>query len=303
MEARMASLPIPDLGGRTAVVTGANSGIGLSTAAGLARAGARVILASRDPGSAAAAADRIRTAAPRADVEPLRLDLADLAAVRAFAAAFADRYDGLDLLVNNAGVAMTSRKLTKDGFELQFGTNHLGHFALTGLLLPLLLARPGARVVTVASDSHTHGRIDFDNLGLEHGYGRASAYARSKLANILFMLELERRAEAAGADLLSAAAHPGFTATRIARLGPLTDAASVVLRLFRAKTPDQGAIPSLYAAAAPDVHGGDFFGPGPKRQQPSARARDVALAGRLWQVSQELTGVGFDRFEERTAHE
>ncbi|HEY3683666.1 MAG TPA: oxidoreductase [Streptosporangiaceae bacterium] len=299
----MASPRIPDLGGMTAVVTGANSGIGLPTAAALARAGARVILASRDPGAGAAAADRIRAAAPNAEVEPLRLDLADLAAVRAFAAAVADRYDGLDLLVNNAGVAMTSRKLTKDGFELQFGTNHLGHFALTGLLLPLLLARPGARVVTVASDSHTHGRIDFANLGLEHGYGRASAYARSKLANLLFMRELDRRAKAAGADLLSAAAHPGFTATRIARLGPFTDAASVLLRLFLAKSPEQGAIPSLYVATASDVRGGDFFGPGPKRQATSERARDEALAARLWQVSQELTGVGFDRLEERAAHE
>jgi len=293
----MADWRMPDLTGRTAVVTGANSGIGLPTAAGLARRGARVVLASRDPGAGAAAVERVRTLAPRAEVETLPLDLADLAAVRAFAAAVTDRYDGLDLLINNAGVAMTPRRLTKDGFELQFGTNHLGHFALTGLLLPLLLARPGARVVTVSSDAHPSGRIDFADLALERGYGRASAYARSKLANLLFTFELQRRAEAAGVDLLAAATHPGFNATRIGRLGPLTGVVAAILRVL-ASPPEKGALVSLYAATSPDVRGGDYFGPGPERLEPADQARDAETARRLWQVSRELTGVDFAPLEE-----
>jgi len=292
----MVDWQIPDLTGKTAVVTGANSGIGLPTAAGLARHGARVILASRDPRAGAAAADHIRTLTPRAEVEPLRLDLADLAAVRAFAAAVAERYDGLDLLINNAGVAAARRRLTKDGFELQFGTNHLGHFALTGLLLPLLLARPGARVVTVSSDSHESARLDFDDLTVARGFGRAKAYGRSKLANLLFALELQRRAEAAGVDLLSAATHPGFTATRIARLGPLTGVVAAIMRLV-ASPPEKGAIPSLYAATAPDVRGGEYIGPGPERLRPADAALDVETARRLWQVSEELTGVAFEPWE------
>jgi len=296
----MAEWRVPDLTGRTAVVTGANSGIGLPTAAGLARRGARVILASRDPRAGAAAVRHVRTLVPAARVETLRLDLADLAAVRAFSDAVTDRFDGLDVLVNNAGVAMTRRRLTKDGFELQFGTNHLGHFALTGLLLPLLLARPGARVVTVASDAHTAGRIDFADLALAHGYRRSGAYARSKLANLLFALELQRRADAAGVDLLSAATHPGFTATRIGRLGPLTGVVAAILRLVAAP-PERGAMPSLYAATAPGVRSGDYFGPGPERLRPAERALDEETARRLWEASRELTGVDFAVLEERAA--
>ena len=288
----MADWRMPDLSGRTAVVTGANSGIGLPTAAGLARRGARVVLASRDPQAGAAAVERVRALAPHAEVESLRLDLADLAAVRAFAAAVADRYDGLDLLINNAGVAATPRRLTKDGFELQFGTNHLGHFALTGLLLPLLLARPGARVVNVASDAHKAGRIDFTDLAMERSYSRGGAYGRSKLANLLFTFELRRRAQEAGADLLTAATNPGFTATRIARLGPLTGVTSAILRML-ASPPERGALLSLYAATSPSIRGGEYIGPGRESLEPARDARDPETARRLWQVSQELTGVTF----------
>jgi NAD(P)-dependent dehydrogenase (short-subunit alcohol dehydrogenase family) len=276
---------MPDLTGKSAVVTGANSGIGLPTALELARHGARVVVAARSPGKGGDAVARIRREAPGAQVEYARLDLADLASVREFAAGVGE----VDLLINNAGVLAGSRQETKDGFELQFGTNHLGHFALTGLLLPKLLARPGARVVTVSSDAHSAGTIDFDDLGLTRRYGRFSAYGRSKLANLLFMLELHRRAQKAGADLLSVATHPGATATNIVNLGPFQFLMGVFMKSAAA-----GAVPSLYAATSPDVRGGEFFGPRLKRITPSAEARSEEVARRLWEVSAELTGVRFD---------
>ncbi|GAA3650673.1 SDR family NAD(P)-dependent oxidoreductase [Nonomuraea antimicrobica] len=281
---------MPDLTGKAAIVTGANSGIGLPTALELARHGAHVTVAARDPAKGAEAVARIRTAVPGAQAEYGRLDLSDLASVRRFA----EGVRKVDLLVNNAGIAMVPRRETKDGFELQFGTNHLGHFALTGLLLPLLTAAPGARVVTVSSDAHAMGRIDFDNLDLERGYGRMSAYGRSKLANLLFALELQRRAERAGADLSSTAVHPGMTATGIVGLGPFQPLLRLVMKSAAA-----GAVPSLYAAASPDVRGGEYLGPGPKRLRPSEAARSEDLAARLWDVSEELTGVRFDKFANR----
>jgi NAD(P)-dependent dehydrogenase (short-subunit alcohol dehydrogenase family) len=281
---------MPDLTGRTAVVTGANSGIGLPTALELARHGAHVVVAARDPDKGAEAVRLILREAPDARVEFGRLDLADLASVRRFAAGVSE----LDLLVNNAGVALISRQRTRDGFEMQLGTNHLGHFALTGLLLPLLAARPGARVVTVSSDAHAAGRIDFDDLGLERGYGRMSAYGRSKLANLLFALELQRRAERAGVDLKSIAVHPGTTATNIVKLGPLQPLVRLLLRSAAA-----GAVPSLYAATSPDVRGGEYVGPKAKLLRPSEKARSQELAARLWEVSMELTGVRFDELANR----
>ncbi|GAA4948265.1 NAD(P)-dependent dehydrogenase (short-subunit alcohol dehydrogenase family) [Nonomuraea thailandensis] len=281
---------MPDLTGRTAVVTGANSGIGLPTALELARHGARVIATARTPDKGAETVRRILREVPDAWVEPGLLDLADLASVRRFAAGVTE----VDLLVNNAGIAMVARQLTRDGFELQLGTNHLGHFALTGLLLPLLAARPGARVVTVSSDAHAAGRFDFDDLGLERGYGRMSAYARSKLANLLFTLELQRRAGRAGVDLKSVAVHPGTTATNIVKVGPLQPLVRLLLKSAAA-----GAVPSLYAAVSPDVRGGEYFGPGAKLLRPSRAAHSEELAARLWEVSAELTGVRF----EQLAHE
>ncbi|GHH69616.1 oxidoreductase [Streptosporangium violaceochromogenes] len=281
---------IPDLTGSTALVTGASGGIGLPTALHLAGRGARVTLAVRDLARGEAAAAAIRARVPYASVEVGRLDLADLGSVRAFAAAL----DGpLDLLINNAGVAGIPRRTTVDGFETQFGTNHLGHFALTGLLLPRLLDRPGARVVTVSSDAHAMGEIDFGDLGLERRYGRFSAYGRSKLANLLFTLELQRRA---GTRLLSLATHPGVTATNILRPGVLAGPFTALFRLLF-QPPEKGAIPSLYAATSPEVTEGEFIGPGPRRLVPSARARDEELARRLWETSEDLTGVRFEVIE------
>jgi NAD(P)-dependent dehydrogenase (short-subunit alcohol dehydrogenase family) len=284
---------IPDLTGRTAVVTGANSGIGLPTALELASHGAHVFVACRNAerGNAAVAHIRARASSPRVEYVPL--DLADLASVRATAKLLVDRLDGLDILVNNAGVGMISRQVTVDGFERQFGTNHLGHFALTGLLLPLLLARPSARVVTVSSDNHAEGGIDFDDLQAQRRYGRNAMYARSKLANLLFTLELQRRADEADVGLLSLASDPGTTATNI---GALPRAVGVLMRLFL-QSADKGAVPSLYAATSPEARGGEFYGPGPKRMTPSPKALDQGVAGRLWDVSEVLTGVRFAALE------
>ncbi|SDL03762.1 oxidoreductase [Nonomuraea jiangxiensis] len=281
---------MPDLTGKAAIVTGANSGIGLPTALELARHGARVVVAARNPGKGRAAVEEIRRAVPGAQVEYGELDLADLDSVRRFAAGV----DRVDLLVNNAGVGMVPRQFTKDGFELQFGTNHLGHFALTGLLLPLLLAAPGARVVNVSSDAHRVGRLDFDDLGLERGYGKMSSYGRSKLANLLFTFELQRRARRAGADLTSAATHPGVTATNFFTVGPLQPLVKVFLKSAAA-----GAVSSLYAATSPDIRGGEFIGPRLQRMTPSAEARSEEVAGRLWEVSTELTGVRFEEIAYR----
>ena len=281
---------MPDLSGRTAIVTGGNAGIGLPTALELARHGADVVIAARSAIRGDAAVARIRQDVPGARVSTGVLDLADLASVRAFAAGV----ERVDLLVNNAGVGMIPRRETKDGFELQFGTNHLGHFALTGLLLPKLLDRAGARVVTVSSDAHAMGRIDFDDLGLERHYRRMSAYGRSKLANLLFMLELQRRADRAGADLLSVATHPGATATGFIKIGPFQPLLGVFLQ-----GPEAGAVPSLYGATSPDVHGGEYIGPKAKLLTPSATARSEEVATRLWEVSTELTGVRFDEIAYR----
>ncbi|MEV8638578.1 oxidoreductase [Streptosporangium sp. NPDC051023] len=280
------SADIPNLAGRTALVTGASGGIGLPTALRLAERGAKVIMTARDPAKGEAALGTVRAAVPDGRVELRHLDLADLGSVRAFADAFDEP---LDLLVNNAGIGMIPRRTTADGFEMQFGTNHLGHFALTGLLLPHLLATPEARVVTVSSDAHRVGRIDFDDLEFERGYRRFTAYGRSKLANLLFTLELQRLA---GKRLLSLAAHPGATATDIMRPGVLTKPVGALMRLAL-QPPEKGAVPSLYAATAPGVTGGLYVGPGPKTLTPSADALDEALARRLWETSEELTGVRF----------
>lgn len=278
----------PDLTGTTALVTGANSGIGLPTARELARRGAHVVVACRDETRGLAAVEHIRrTAGARA--EYARLDLASLASVHALADRLTDRLDGLDLLVNNAGVGLIARRLTEDGFEEQFGTNHLGHFALTGRLLPLLAARPQARVVTVTSDSHEEGEIDFDDLAAERKYSRMGAYARSKLANLLFAQELQRRADAAGLDLLSLAAHPGTTATNI---GALPKPVKKMIGLFL-QSADKGAEPTLYAATSPGARPGGYYGPGPAPLVPADRALDKDLARRLWEVSEKLTDVPF----------
>jgi NAD(P)-dependent dehydrogenase (short-subunit alcohol dehydrogenase family) len=292
---------IPDQAGRTAVVTGANSGLGLVAARELARAGADVVVACRDTGKGEAAAESIRDAVPAASVSVEALDLASLASIRAFAERFEAERDGLDLLLNNAGVMAPPRRETADGFESQLGTNHLGHFALTGLLLGSLEGREGARVVTVSSTAHKFGRIDFDDLQGERHYRRWRAYGQSKLANVLFALELERRLRAAGSTVSSLAAHPGYAATNLQSASPpaLDRAVMAVTNRLLAQSAEMGALPVLYAATRPNLDGGLFIGPDgfeeqrghPKVVRPVRAGRDEASAQRLWAVSEELTGV------------
>ncbi|MET7761817.1 oxidoreductase [Streptomyces sp. NPDC005393] len=300
---------IPDQNGRTAVVTGANSGLGFVTARELARRGAQVVLACRDAGRGKAAEERIRAQAPGAVVRYAPLDLADLASVRAFAADL--RGDRLDLLINNAGVMALPYRTTADGFETQFGVNHLGHFALTGLLLPgLLEAGPGARVVTVSSFMHLLGTVDPGDLNMERRYRRWVAYARSKSANLLFVHELSRRLRATDAHLVAAAAHPGYASTNLQTAAPRMEGRRAAERFmelgnrFFAQSAEKGALPTLYAATAPEVRQDDFFGPpfqmwrgSPTR---SARAKWTLSdkAGRqLWAASEQLTGVRFAALE------
>src|SRR5258708_5786498 len=247
---------IPDQIGRVAIVTGANSGIGWETARALAQKGATVIMACRSQSKANPAADQIKALNPSGQVVVMSLDLGDLDSVRGFAAAFRKQYDRLDLLINNAGVMVPPYGKTKQGHEQQFGINHLGHFALTGLLLDMLNSTHGARIVTVSSTSHQFGIINFDDLNWERHYPPQRAYGQSKLANLLFTYELQRRLAAAGQSTLAVAAHPGWTATN------LQQHASIIQRLnpIFAQTTDMGALPTLYAATAPDVQGGAYYG-------------------------------------------
>jgi NAD(P)-dependent dehydrogenase (short-subunit alcohol dehydrogenase family) len=299
---RWTAADVPDQTGRTAIVTGANTGIGFEAAAVLAARGATVVLACRDLDKAKQAAARVTASTPGAAVQVQRLDLAALASVRGAADELRDRYDRIDLLVNNAGVMWTPRQTTADGFELQFGTNHLGHFALTGLLLDRLLATPGSRVVTISSLGHRTGRIHFDDLQLERRYGRQRAYGQSKLANLMFTYELQRRLAAAGAGTIAVAAHPGGSRTELTRHLPRgISTASRLLEPLWAQGADMGALPTLRAATDPRVQGGEYYGPDgfaegrgyPKRVGSSRRSHDVEVQRRLWAVSEELTGVGY----------
>jgi NAD(P)-dependent dehydrogenase (short-subunit alcohol dehydrogenase family) len=291
---------IPDQSGRTAIVTGANSGLGLVTARELARAGASVVMACRNLDKGHAAIEGVRAAVPGAQVGLDELDLASLESVRAFAERFRSTHDGLDLLVNNAGVMAPPRRRTADGFELQFGTNHLGHFLLTTLLLPSMEGREDARVVTLSSTAHKMGRIAFDNLNGDRHYFRWRAYGQSKLANLLFALELDRRLRREGSTVKSLAAHPGYAATNLQTAAPpLVD--RLVMKVgnaVMAQSDEMGTLPTLFAATEPGLEGGTYVGPdGPGEQRghptivaPNGRARDEDTARRLWQVSEELTG-------------
>jgi NAD(P)-dependent dehydrogenase (short-subunit alcohol dehydrogenase family) len=295
---------MPSQAGRTAVVTGANSGLGLATVRALAAAGAQVVLACRDTAKGEAAAKEIRGRTPGASVIVEPLDLASLDSVRACAERLVSGCESIDLLINNAGVmAPGKRRETADGFELQIGTNHLGHFAFTGLLLPRLQGRKGARVVTVSSVGHKVGRIRFDDLQSERGYGRWRCYCQSKLANVLFARELDRRLRDSGSAVSSLAAHPGYAATNLQSAAPPAfDRAVLALsnRLL-AQSSEMGALPQLYAATRPSLDGGLFIGPDgfeeqrghPKVTQPVKRGRDPEIAARLWQVSEQLTEVAF----------
>jgi NAD(P)-dependent dehydrogenase (short-subunit alcohol dehydrogenase family) len=288
---------IPDLTGKIAIVTGANSGIGYEMARALAGKEATVILACRNQAKGEAAVQQIDREYPEAKAGRMQLDLSDLASVRRFAGAFTSHYDRLDILINNAGIMVPPFGKTADGFELQFGTNYLGHFALTGLLVDLIIHTPRARVVTVSSGGHRFGEIDFDNLNAEKGYDGQRAYAQSKLANLLFTYELQRRFEGAGVDAIAVAAHPGWTATNLQAHWRMVR----ILNPFIAQQPKMGALPTLYAATAPDVRGGDYYGPRgwqelrghPTKVQSSARSHDTAVAAKLWTVSEELTGVRY----------
>lgn len=294
---------VPDQTGRVAVVTGSNSGIGYEAAAVLADRGAKVVLAVRSLDKGCEARDRIVATTPDADVRLQELDLASLDSVRAAAEALRSAYEGIDLLINNAGVMWTPKQTTAEGFELQFGTNHLGHFALTGLLLDRLLDVPGSRVVTVASLAHRMlADIHFDDLQWERRYSRIAAYGQSKLANLLFTYELQRRLSAANAETIAVAAHPGGSYTELARNVPtvLHPAYRVVGPLIF-QSAAMGALPTLRAATDPAVRGGQYYGPdgiGEQRGNPrlvlsSPRSHDAELQRRLWAVSEELTGVTF----------
>jgi NAD(P)-dependent dehydrogenase (short-subunit alcohol dehydrogenase family) len=266
-----------------------------------------VVVTSRDTGKGAKALEIIKAAHPAANVEAAQLDLADLASVRAFAQRILDSHDQLDILVNNAGVMAAPYARTADGFELQIGTNHLGHFALTGLLLPAFKQRVGTRVATVASNNHKAGKMRLDDLQGERHYSRWGAYAQSKLANLLFMYELDRRLKAAGLPMISVAAHPGYSATNLQLSGPPFQE-RIFLSLanrFIAQSAEIGALPILYAATYPELAGGSYVGPdGPAEMrgyptlvQPTDRARDVGTARRLWEISEKLTGVHYELLE------
>jgi NAD(P)-dependent dehydrogenase (short-subunit alcohol dehydrogenase family) len=298
MNAKWTIDDVPGQHGRLAVVTGANTGLGFETARVLAARGASVVLAVRDTEKGKRAAARIADTAPGADITVQPLDLASLESIRAAAGELRARHPRIDLLVNNAGVMFPPKQTTRDGFELQFGTNHLGHFALTGLLLEQMLPVPGSRVVTVSSLAHRIGaRINFDDLQSERSYRRVAAYSQSKLANLMFTYELQRRLSGAGTTI-AVAAHPGLASTELTRNSPAIAAFGYALV---SQKPAMGALPVLRAATDPGVLGGQYYGPRrlfgargyPKLAQSSRRSRDTAIQRRLWTVSEELTGVTF----------
>ena len=306
MSDKWTAADMPAQTGRRAIVTGANSGLGFETALALAAHGAEVTLAVRDTAKGEAAAEAIRARAPQASLEVRRLDLANLASIDEFAWLWRESHpDGLDLLINNAGIMAIPRRETADGFEMQLGTNHLGHFALTGRLLEAI--RPEGRIVTVSSQAHRMGRMDFDDLMGERKYGAWRAYGQSKLANLLFLRGLAERLERAGSTVASVAAHPGYASTHLQAVGPemrgqgwMTKVMGGVNKVM-AQSAAMGALPTLYAATFPAIRSGDYVGPdgfGEQRGHPklvgmTPSARDDDAANRLWTVSEDLTGVRY----------
>ncbi|KAB0644391.1 oxidoreductase [Burkholderia latens] len=298
---------VPAQGGKVAVVTGANSGLGWHIAETLAAKGATVVMGCRDATRATQAAAAIRRFHPAARVEVEPLDLADLASIQRFAADVSDRHGRVDILCNNAGVMFLPLRHTRDGFEMQFGTNHLGHFALTGHLLPALRAARRARVVTMSSGFNRGGRIRVDDLRAERRYNRYLAYCDSKLANLVFAIELQRRFQRAAFAGISVAAHPGYAATNLQFAGPAMDGSPARAALMRAanrylaQPADQGALPAIHAATSPDLTGGSYIGPSgwfearglPAAARVPRAARDVAVAALLWEASEAATGVRF----------
>jgi NAD(P)-dependent dehydrogenase (short-subunit alcohol dehydrogenase family) len=305
---------MPDLTGKVMIVTGANSGIGYEAAKEFARKGAQTILACRSMDKAQFALDKIQIEIPDAQAEIMQLDLANMESVRQFAEAFKAKYDRLDVLLNNAGIMMVPYGVTEDGFERQFGTNHLGHFALTGLLIDLLSKTPDSRVVNVSSNGHRQGRMDFDNLMFEDGkgYSPMRSYGRSKLANLLFTYELQRRFEDQNQDAIAVATHPGISETNLgAHLEERR--AFKLMRPITARmgqSAAMGALPSIRAAVDPNVTGGQYLGPGSMMEMKgypvlvvsSKASHDLADAQRLWEVSEELTGVTFGLLDKLSIH-
>ena len=296
---------IPDLTGKVMIITGGNSGIGYEAAKEFARKGAQTILACRSMDKAQAARDIIQTEIPEASVEIMQLDLASLKSVHRFAEAFKNQFEQLDVLLNNAGIMAVPYRITEDGFESQLGINHLGHFALTGLLIEELLKTPGSRIVNVSSTGHRSGEIDFENLMFENGkgYSRTKAYYKSKLANLLFTYELQRRFEASRAESMAVAAHPGISTTNLAdHLFPKI-LLKLMIPLMRRmnQSAAMGALPSIRAAVDPEVSGRQYYGPdGPKERngypvvvQSNAASHNEADAQKLWEVSEQLTGVEY----------
>jgi protochlorophyllide reductase len=298
---------IPDLHERIAIVTGANSGLGWETARALAAKGAHVIMACRSAERGRATFDTIKKQVPGASLELLALDLASLASIREFAARVQQSYERLDLLFNNAGVMAIPRRETSDGFEMQFGTNYLGHFALTGLLLPLLLATQQSRVITTTSQARYAGKINFDDINRQRSYGRWSAYGQSKTADLLFAFELQTRLTQAGATTISVAAHPGYANTNLQNTTVIEGGSQIEQVFFKtlggvmAQSQMMGALPQLYAATALTIFGGELVGPGgllgvrgyPKVETGARKEYNRATAERLWNVSVELSGVDY----------
>jgi NAD(P)-dependent dehydrogenase (short-subunit alcohol dehydrogenase family) len=299
---------VPDLTGKIAVVTGANGGLGAEASRVLARKGAQVILAVRDTAKGEATAYAIRQGTPAAQLRVLRLDLANLASVGQFSAEFGRSYDRLDILLNNAGVMGIPKRKTVDGFDMQFGTNHLGHFALTGLLLPFILAAPAGRVVSVSSAMHIAGKMDFDDLHGERKYNHWRGYAQSKLANLLFVYELQRKFAAYGCRAIALAAHPGYASTNLQAVGPTMTGSRIGAAMMAvgnrvlAQSAAMGALPLIYAATSPNGRGGEYYGPSalmgqrgwPMKARSTARSHDREAAARLWAVSEEQTRVTYD---------
>ncbi len=297
---------IQSLSGKTAIVTGANSGLGLITAKELAGKGCHVVMACRSIDKAETAAKEIKSAYPNASIEIIALDLSSMDSIKTFSDEIHQRFKAIDLLCNNAGVMDIPFRKTTENFEMQFGTNHLGHFALTGRLLDLIAHTEGARIITTSSLMHIPGKINFDDLHWSNGYSGWGAYFQSKLANLLFTYELERKLKTSGAKAISVASHPGYASTNLQLVSAQMESSSFQENLWKsmnacvAQSAEMGALPTLYAATNPYIQGGNFIGPRvlgwrgyPKKVQSSKRSKDKAVASKLWSVSEELTGVAY----------
>lgn len=300
MKYKSTVLQVSDQSGRTALVTGANKGLGLIVARELAKAGVFVIIASRSEDRGKAAVRNIKELIPDAQLEYIQLDLASLDSVHKCVEEFKKTHDQLDILVNNGAVALIpSRRVTKDGFEMQLGTNYLGHFALTGLLLDCLRRSPAARVVSIGGQVHLLGKMNFEDIQSKHNYGRWKAYGQSKLATLLYMREFNKRLKKAQSSIMSVAAHPGVTNTRHSSLGqPFLDKVINAMSVLSASSPEIGAQPFIYAATASDLPGGSYVGPAknsklPKIVLPGKRAQNDEDAKKLWALSEELTNVQY----------